>query len=100
MEHVDFKSISVHELWSLHENIRTLLVEKVEAELQTLQTRLSKITSARERRPYPRLKPKFRNPEDPLETWSGRGHQPKWVRNLVAAGTRIDELRIIEGPGS
>jgi DNA-binding protein H-NS len=100
MKQVDFQSMSLDELWSLHENIRALLVERVEAELQTLQSRLTAITlsSGRERRPYPQVKPKFRNPENPLETWTGRGLQPKWVRDLLAAGMRIDDMRIAEAP--
>jgi len=32
---------------------------------------------------YPKVEPKFCNPADPTETWSGRGKQPHWVRNLI-----------------
>src|SRR5437660_12270914 len=38
------------------------------------------------RRPYAKVHPKFRNPGPPHQTWSGRGHQPRWVRELLAAG--------------
>ncbi|HRD84419.1 MAG TPA: H-NS histone family protein [Rubrivivax sp.] len=36
---------------------------------------------------------KYRN-KDTGETWSGRGLQPKWLRNALAAGRTIDEFAL------
>lgn len=36
----------------------------------------------------------FRHPSDATVTWSGRGRQPKWVKEFVSSGHAIDELRI------
>lgn len=33
--------------------------------------------------------PKYRNPEDPEQTWSGRGRKPAWINAAEAAGTDI-----------
>lgn len=33
------------------------------------------------------LPPKYRNPADPKQTWSGRGRQPEWYKAAIAAGT-------------
>ncbi|HEX7816485.1 H-NS histone family protein [Dyella sp.] len=41
--------------------------------------------------------PKYRNPENPEETWSGRGRQPLWlVQALKRRGTSIEQF-LIEG---
>lgn len=41
--------------------------------------------------------PKYRNPENPAETWSGRGRQPLWLAHaLKRRGTSIDSF-LIEG---
>jgi DNA-binding protein H-NS len=40
--------------------------------------------------------PKFQNPGQPFETWSGRGKQPRWVSEMLDAGKSIDDLRIPE----
>ena len=40
-----------------------------------------------------RLPPKYRNPKTG-ETWAGRGHQPPWFKEAIAAGTTADELRV------
>lgn len=36
---------------------------------------------------------KFRNPANPSQTWSGRGRQPGWYKDAVAAGTSPDKMR-------
>jgi H-NS histone C-terminal domain len=38
--------------------------------------------------------PRYRNPENPAETWSGRGPQPSWVEALRARGVRLEALSI------
>lgn len=37
---------------------------------------------------------KYRHPENPELTWSGRGRQPTWFRELVEGGTAREELEI------
>ena len=37
---------------------------------------------------------KYRNPENPSETWSGRGHQPRWVQTQLASGRTLADLTI------
>lgn len=46
------------------------------------------------RRPYSRVLPKYRNPENPSETWSGRGKQPRWMAAALKSGRRIDDFLI------
>lgn len=38
--------------------------------------------------------PKYANPADPSQTWSGRGRKPQWVHDAIAAGKDISELEI------
>lgn len=40
------------------------------------------------------IPPKYRNPANPQETWSGRGRQPVWVRELIAKGGTLDSTLI------
>lgn len=41
-----------------------------------------------------KVAPKYRNPANPGETWSGRGKQPRWLAELTAAGRSLDEFRL------
>ena len=38
--------------------------------------------------------PKYRNPADPSQTWTGRGRQPAWYKSAVEAGTDPASLEI------
>jgi DNA-binding protein H-NS len=35
---------------------------------------------------------KYRNPEDPKQTWSGRGRQPQWYKDAIGRGRSPEEL--------
>ena len=41
-----------------------------------------------------KLPPKFRHPDDPNLTWAGRGAQPRWMRDAIAAGADIESFRV------
>ncbi len=47
-----------------------------------------------------RLLPKYRNPHNPNQTWSGRGRRPKWLQQLEADGVSLDELHTQEAEPS
>jgi DNA-binding protein H-NS len=81
MKPLDFQSMSVDELWQIHEQINRLLAEKLAFEKRQLEQRLSQlrgdlssISSAEvARKPYPNVRPKYQIPSAPFQTWSGRG---------------------------
>src|SRR3954454_66937 len=37
---------------------------------------------------------KYRNPDNPAETWAGRGRKPKWVQDKIDQGASLDDLLI------
>jgi DNA-binding protein H-NS len=37
---------------------------------------------------------KFSHPDDSTKQWSGRGRQPGWVKDWLAAGKNLDETKI------
>jgi DNA-binding protein H-NS len=39
----------------------------------------------------------YRNPCNSAETWTGRGRQPKWLREALARGMRLEDLTINKG---
>ena len=103
MNRNDFKSMSSDELWALHEEIAARLAAALTAEKSVLENRLRQLQrgietqdakSSAERRPYPAVVPKYRNPERPSETWAGRGKKPRWLAAQLKSGKRIDDFRI------
>ena len=55
---------------------------------------LSRAFSGAVRPPYPKVYPKYQNPADPSQTWTGRGRTPRWISEMRTAGKSIDDLRI------
>ncbi len=41
-----------------------------------------------------KVAPKYANPSNPEQTWSGRGRKPGWVNALEAAGHSLDDATI------
>jgi DNA-binding protein H-NS len=44
-----------------------------------------------------KVQPKYRNPERPDETWSGRGRKPRWVEMALAHDRKLEDLAISTG---
>lgn len=38
--------------------------------------------------------PKYANPDDPSQTWTGRGRKPNWLIAKVKKGATLDQLAI------
>ena len=41
-----------------------------------------------------KVKPKYRNPADMSQTWTGRGKRPRWYSAALAAGKKEKDLLI------
>ena len=41
-----------------------------------------------------KVAPKYRNPQNPSETWAGRGQQPKWMATQIAGGRKLEDFLI------
>jgi DNA-binding protein H-NS len=114
MEKLDLEALPLDDLWALHERITRVLSARIIAQKQELEQRLLQLTQGkgeiaaavgrkaapadgpRQRRSYPRVYPKYRNPSAPAETWSGRGKQPRWLVAALKAGRKIEDFVISE----
>ena len=109
----NLSSLSIDELWALHEEVGATLSEKITAEKRELEKRLAKLNRSsvsakvtvkravlqggerrQARRKYPPVLPKFQNPADPSETWAGRGKQPRWLVSQLRAGKKMNDFLI------
>lgn len=95
------ESMSMDELWTLREKVNSELARKIVAEKARLDRRLQKLSRSAcaenicpKRRAYPRVFPKYANPSQPRETWSGRGKQPRWLAAQLGSGRRLEDFRI------
>src|ERR1700749_3803388 len=104
----ELESMALDDLWSLHEKISAILSARIKAEKHELEKRLAVLdrgvgvinqpvdglmNDPKRRRKYPRVLPKYRNPQT-SETWSGRGKRPRWLVAAMKSGRKIEEFRI------
>ena len=71
----------------------------VESEGLSLDALLSDSTASKSRKvakkkAVRKVKPKYANPKDGSQTWSGRGRQPLWVVAHLKKGGKIEDLSI------
>jgi len=41
-----------------------------------------------------KVAPKYRNPQNPEQTWAGRGRQPIWLANAIKKGRKLESFKI------
>jgi len=108
---IPLESMSLDDLWSLHEEISGILSARIKAEKHELEKRLAVLgggmaavtdpsgsessSTSKPRRKYPRVLPKYRNPQT-SETWSGRGKRPRWLVAAMKSGRKIEDFRLGE----
>ena len=102
-------AMTVDEMWLLHEEISRVLSVRLTSEKRELEKRLDQLRRDKPapslkangalkdptpRRNYPPVHPKYRNPEEPSETWSGRGKTPRWLVAALKTGHQIEDFAI------
>ena len=102
---MNLKSMSIDKLTKLRDQIDTTLRSKVADERRTLEaelTRLSRLSTSESRSKGLRfgargsVAPKYRNPENPSETWAGRGLTPRWLAAALKAGKKLEHFSIAQ----
>jgi len=113
MDNSELEAMPLDDLWALHEQLTALLSKRIIAEKRQLENRLVQLNRGKivqasaavevksatpgyksPRRPYAAVFPKYQNPAEPSETWSGRGKQPRWLIEKLKSGRHVDDFRI------
>jgi DNA-binding protein H-NS len=98
---MQLKSMSVEKLSKLRDQVDTALNAKVVEQRRALEAELSQLSRFSNGKGRVKLggrggavAPKYRNPENPSETWAGRGLQPTWLALAIKAGKSQEEFLI------
>jgi DNA-binding protein H-NS len=113
-ETLDLDGMSDEQLQALQGRVRQMLDERVRSRIDEFRriardagyelslTRIGEegrrrgsrdgMSGRRDRRSG--IAPKYRNPDNRSETWTGRGREPKWLQHQMASGKSKDEFLI------
>jgi DNA-binding protein H-NS len=110
-EPLDLDNMSDEQLRAIQARARELLDERVRSRIDEFrriardagyELSLTRIGEERRRRGSrdgmtgrrSEIAPKYRNPDNPSETWTGRGREPKWLQHQIASGKAKDDFLI------
>ena len=102
---IDLSKMSLDDLKSLRKDLDKAISgykdrQRAEAmkELQAVAKKhgiaLDEIVGGKSKKSKAKTPPKYRNPENANETWSGRGRQPEWYKSAIAKGKKPEQLAI------
>jgi DNA-binding protein H-NS len=101
---VNLKSMSIDRLTDLRHRVEAALATKVIDQRRTIESELAKLNRFRGGKALRKfgpgngargpVAPKYRNPENPAETWAGRGLRPKWLTAAIKGGKSVDHFLI------
>ena len=101
----DLNSLSLKELKELQSAVnktvsgfddrkRKAALSQVEETARALGFTLSELTGTAVPRKRSPAVPKFANPANEAETWSGRGRKPRWFVAALSAGKKPEQMAI------
>ena len=99
----NLKSMSVDKLTALREQVEAVILSKVAEERRSVQEQLNRLdrltgqVSVKGVRGGARgaVAPKYSNPENPAETWAGRGLKPRWLAAALKSGGKLEDFAIV-----
>lgn len=94
---MNLKSMSVNKLVDLRNRVEAALGTKVAETRRALESKLANLGRGfgRGRAGVAgKIAPKYRNPDNPSETWAGRGLQPRWLAAALKSGKRLEHFAI------
>jgi DNA-binding protein H-NS len=102
------EKMSYAELAELREHVdvamdaaRAAEKQKIRSEMENLAKRsglsladIIDVPRSRSKMKGTKVPPKYRNPQKPEETWTGRGRQPIWLVNAMKKGKKLESFKI------
>ena len=73
---------------------KIVLRKKIEALAAKSGFELDEILSKKPKKQKRTVKPKYKNPDDHAQTWTGRGRKPKWAEKFLKEGGSLEDLLI------
>src|SRR6202451_1122125 len=104
------KSMSIEKLVALKDQIEAMLSSKVLEQRRALESELAKLGRFQGGKSGSKLArgfgaggavaPKYRNLENPAETWAGRGLKPRWLAAALKSGKKPEDFLIVGAAAS
>lgn len=101
---VDLSKLSIEEMEILAKDIETEITNRRQAERERVLEQMRELAASIGTTPEDLFRRtgrvvekavvavKYRHPNNPSQTWTGRGKRPQWVTDALASGKTLDDL--------
>lgn len=108
IEDISLEAYSIEDLQLLMEKAQKEIVHKEKVRIQEVRNEMQRLAntvgmtpeavldfdSRKKKAAKPTGKVKFQNPNDPSQTWSGRGKRPRWLQEAIEQGAQLSQFAI------
>lgn len=105
MAKLNLAKLTATELASLENDLAAAKAARAQADVQSIREEVYKLLDKRgytfgevfgraKGRKTGTVKPKYRNPKDSSETWTGRGRRPRWLEAEMKKGRSLKSFLI------
>lgn len=102
---IDLETLSLKELKALQSQVtkaianfedrrKRIALTELEEKARELGFSLAELTGNKVQRKRSASTPKYANPANPDDTWSGRGRKPRWFAEALAAGSSTESMAV------
>lgn len=99
---IDLSKLSIEDMEALAKDIEIEISSRREAERERVLSQMRELAASIGTTPEELFRRagkvadvvavKYRNPDNPAQSWSGRGKRPQWVVEALAAGKSLEDL--------
>lgn len=99
----NLKTMSFEDLITLRQGVEKMISQRADSAKRELHEKLAALENLtgtqimKKRRGVlmgTKVAPKYRNPRDRSQTWSGRGRTPLWLQAMMKQGHKLEEYAI------
>ncbi len=107
MANIDISSLSIKELNDLIGHAQAQIAKKEKALVAEAKAKMAAIAQeygysietimsapAKGRGSRGKAEPKYANPDNPGQTWAGRGRKPTWLEAALKKGKKLESFKI------
>lgn len=103
---IDLSKLSFEELQTLAKDVEAAIAARREAEKERVLQQMKELAGSigmtveellgrdKGKGRAPRGEAKYRHPDNPDLTWSGRGKRPAWVTEALGSGKTLEDLAV------
>ena len=108
IEDINLEAYSIEDLHHLMDKAQKEIGQKEKTRIQDVRSEMQRLAStvgmtpeavleydARKKKSAKLVgKVKYQNPNDPSQTWSGRGKRPRWLQGAIEQGAELSQFAV------